>query len=140
MNRVWRGLAGVVLAGGASASLACGYCIEDKIAAVYDHGVVTRAVAQKHQVAFFALEGAMPSGENARRVLEAIANAAFGVDKGSARVSVESASLSVAFDPVRAPVVTLEHRLARGLATHGLSISVLRIMDSPARLKSVGQR
>ena len=49
MGTLWRGVViGTLIAGLASAAHACGYCIEDKIAAVYDHAVVTRAAAQKH--------------------------------------------------------------------------------------------
>ena len=48
-------------------ALACGYCVEDKIAAVYDHATVTHALAQKHQVAFFHVEGALAPGAARRR-------------------------------------------------------------------------
>ena len=40
-------------------ALACGHCVEDKIAAVYDHAMVTRSLAVKHRVAFFAIDGAL---------------------------------------------------------------------------------
>ena len=127
-------------AGSAATSFACGYCIEDKIATVYDHAVVTRAVAQKHQVVFFAVEGQMSAGEASRRALEAVAESAAGVDKGSARVSVESASLSVAFNPARAPFAGMERSLSRKLAARGLSVAILRVMDRPAELKPLGKR
>ena len=127
-------------AGSAATSFACGYCVEDKIAAVYDHAVVTRAVAQKHQVVFFAVEGQMSAGEASRRALEAVAESAAGVDKGSARVSVESASLSVAFNPARAPFAGMERSLSRKLAARGLSVAILRVMDRPAELKPLGKR
>lgn len=141
MKAIWPGfVVGVLLAGSASIVLSCGYCIEDKIAAVYDHAVVTRAVAQKHQVAFFLIEGSIPQGDSTRRALEAISGSIPWVDKGTARVSVESSSLSVAFDPAHSSFATLEHALSRKLAVKGLSIAVLRIMDKPAQLKSIGQR
>ena len=140
MSATARGLAGLILIGLPLSALACGYCIEDKIAAAYDHAVITRALAQKHQVAFFAIEGPVLSGESAHRAIAAIAESAYGVDKRSARVSVESASLAVAFDPTRVPLGTMERALSRKLAAKGLSISLLRVMDRPAQLKSVGQR
>lgn len=123
-----------------STAFACGYCIEDKIAAVYDHAVATRAIAQKHQVVFFAVEGNIPPGEASRRTLEAIVESVVGVDKGSARISVESASLSAAFDPVHAPFAGMERALSRKLAARGLSVAILRVMDKPAELKPVGKR
>jgi hypothetical protein len=140
MTALRGGIVAALTAGFAAAAFACGYCIEDKIAAVYDHAVVTRATAQKHQVVFFAVEGQMPAGDASRRALEAIADSAAGVDKGSARVSIESASLSVAFNPARAPFAGMERSLSRKLAARGLSVAILRIMDQPAELKPAGKR
>ena len=141
MRTAWRGCIVAALAAGfAAAAFACGYCIEDKIAAVYDHAVVTRATAQKHQVVFFAVEGQMPAGDASRHALEAIAESAAGVDKGSARVSIESASLSVAFNPARAPFAGMERSLSRKLAARGLTVAILRVMDQPAELKAAGKR
>ena len=138
---LWRGcIVAALTAGFAATASACGYCIEDKMAAVYDYAVVTRAIAQKHQVVFFAVEGQMPAGEASRRALEAIADSAAGVDKGSARVSIESASLSVAFNPARTPFAGMERSLSRKLAARGLSVAILRIMDRPAEPKPAGKR
>ena len=141
MRTTWRGVAlGTLIAGLASAVYACGYCIEDKIAAVYDHAVVTRATSQQHQVVFFALEGRIPAGEKSRRTLEAVVESVAGVDKGSARVSVASASLSAAFNPQRAPFASMERALSRKLAPRGLSVAILRVMEQPGELKPVGKR
>ncbi len=141
MRTAWRGCIVAMLAAGfAATSFACGYCIEDKIASVYDHAVVTRATAQKHQVVFFAVEGQMPAGDESRHALEAIAESAAGVDKGSARVSIESASLSVAFNPARTPFAGMERSLSRKLAAKGLSVAILRVMDQSAELKPAGKR
>jgi len=141
MGKLWRGVVlGTLIAGLASAAYACGYCIEDKIAAVYDHAVVTRAASQKHQVVFFALEGQIPAGEESRRTLEAVVESVAGVDKGSARVSVAGASLSAAFNPRRTPFASMERALSRKLAPRGLAVAIMRVMDQPAELKPVGKR
>lgn len=141
MKTAWHRLMGGMLATAiTSTAIACGYCIEDKIAAVYDHAVAMRAIAQKHQVVFFAVEGNIPPGEASRRTLEAIVESVAGVDKGSARVSVEAASLSAAFDPAHAPFSRMERALSRKLAARGLSVGILRVMDKPAELKPVGKR
>ena len=121
-------------------AIACGFCIEDKIAAVYDHAVVTRAVAQGHQVAFFAVEGDISPGEGSQRALKAIAESLAGVDKGSARVSVEAASISVAFNPARVPAEELEIKLGRKLAGKGLKAGIMRIMEKPSEFKVTGKR
>ncbi len=113
-------------------ALACGYCVEDKMAAVYDHAVVTQALAQKHHVAFFHVEGTLPSGVETRRSLEKVANGAGGADSGTARVSPESAALSIAFDPRRTNVVSLQAALERKLAARKNSLMLLQVMDRPA--------
>lgn len=130
MKTAWRGIVCVILAGaGPSSATACGHCIEDKVAAVYDHAVITRAMARGHQVVFFAIEGNIPAGERTRRSLEAIVESVAGVDKGSARVSVESAALCAAFDLARAPLAIMERALSRKLAVLGLSVAMVHVMD-----------
>lgn len=124
--------AGLVLGLQGTVAVACGHCVEDKIAAVYDHATVTRAFSQKHLVAYFAIDGALAPGDPTRRAIEALAESAYGVDKGSARVSVESASLSVAFDPQRASLAAVQKALERRLSSRRLSLLILRVMDKPA--------
>ena len=118
-----------VIAAAAHSAAACGFCLEDKIAAVYDHAVVAAAVARNHQVAFFGLDGKLPGGDAERRALERIAQGIRGVDPVSARVSTASASLAVAFDPQVAPYAVLDKELAKRLAPRGLTLSPLRVID-----------
>ena len=134
MNRL---LAVLLLAGAVPAALACGYCIEDKIAAAYDHAVVARAFGANHHVAFFHIEGALAPGEGTRRVLEALANSAAGVDRGSARVSVEALTLAVAFDPRRTPLASVHKALEKRLAAKKLTLMPLKVMERPAELTAV---
>ena len=121
-----------VLLAASGAAQACGYCVEDKMAAAYDHAVVTRALGQKHNVAFFHIDGSLVPGEATKRALEALAESSTGVDRGSVRVSVGSASLSVAFDPRRTPLAVLQGELERRLAAKKLSLMLLQVMDRPA--------
>ena len=130
----------LLLALPAANASACGFCVEDKIAMAYDHAVVTSALAQKHHVAFFALEGEVSTEASKRRGIEAMANSTPGVDKGSVRLAIDSTALSVAYDPVRTPFAMLERTLSRRLGTARISISVLRIIERPAELKSVSRR
>lgn len=121
----------------AGQALACGYCVEDKIAAVYDHALISQALAQRHQVAFFHIDGTLPQGAAGKRSLEAMAQSAAGVDKGSARVSIETFTLAVAFDPARTGMGALQNSLDRKFAAKKLSLLPLRVMDKPAELKAV---
>ena len=43
--------------GASGVAHACGVCIEDKIAATYDHAVIRDAIASHRQVIFVALDG-----------------------------------------------------------------------------------
>lgn len=117
--------------------LACGYCVEDKIASTYDHAVITRAIGQKHHVAFFHIDGPVVPGEAAKRSLESLAESTPGVDKGSVRVALETLTVSFAFDPRRSPLAALQTAMDRKLAAKRLSLMPLRIIDSPAELKTV---
>ena len=113
-------------------AFACGYCVEDKMAAVYDHATFTRALAQHHRVAFFHIDGTLAPGGATKRALESLANGASGVDAGTAKVSIESAALSVEFDPQRTTVPSLQAALDRKLATKGNSLMLIQVMDRPA--------
>ena len=122
-------LFGLLLATLAEPAIACGHCVEDKIAAVYDHAIITRALVKKHQVAFFAIDGPLVAAEATRRMIESAAESAYGVDQNSTRVSIESASLSVSFDPGRASFAALRRSLERKLARSGLTLLPMRVMD-----------
>jgi len=134
--------AGLALLGIALAApvLACGHCVEDKIAAAYDHAVVVQALERKHAVAYFALEGTMPPGAATRRKLRALAESLAGVERGTVRVSSESASLSFAFDPVRHPHGPLAQALDRKLAASGLRAFPLRVVDRPPGASAASSR
>ena len=133
------GAAGLLLAFQGAAA-ACGICVEDKIAAVYDHAIVTQALGRKHRVAFFLIDGPLVPGAGMRRAIEALAGSAHGVDKGSVRVSVEAASLSVAFDPQRVPFATVHRELDRKLSSKKLSLLPTRVMDQTAGLRAIGRQ
>lgn len=129
-------VAGLLLALQGTAAIACGHCVEDKIAAVYDYTIVTQALGQKHQIAFFAIEGTLTPGNDVRQIIKAIESASVA-DKGSARVSVESASLSVAFDPRRVPFAALQKAIERKLAAKKLSLQLLQVINQPAETKAM---
>lgn len=127
---------GFMLALCASAASACGHCVEDKVAAVYDYAVASQAFSQRHQVAFFGIDGPLVMNDGSRREIEAITRDIAGIDNGSTRVSLESAALSVAFDPRRISYAKLQSSLERKLAPKKLSLLPMRVMDAPAQLKA----
>jgi hypothetical protein len=124
------GLAGLALA--AAPAFGCGHCIEDKVAAVYDHGVITKARDRNHPIAFFAIEGSLPPGRESRRVIAWALAPAKGVDSPSLRVSVDSASLSLSYDGERITSDQIMDTLNRELEARGLIVSLLKVMDNPS--------
>jgi hypothetical protein len=100
--------------------------------AAYGDPVMMRSIEQGHHVAFFHIEGRLPAGTAAKLALEKLAASAPGVEKGSVRVSLASASLSIAFDPKRTRAVELEKDLERRLAGRKLSLMLLQVLDRDA--------
>ncbi|HEX3061838.1 MAG TPA: hypothetical protein VHP55_04185 [Usitatibacter sp.] len=89
-------LAAAVLA--PAAALACGACVEDKVAATYDHAVVTKA-ARQGKVVVFAEPRTAADPARVERALRAAAARAPGVEPASVRASQSPAALSFVLDP-----------------------------------------
>lgn len=123
----------LLLALHAAAVLACGHCIEDRIAAVYDHAAIERAFARQHHVAFFAIEGELQANSAQRAVLERALKKIPGVDAMNLRLSVETASFAVSFDPARISAQKIAASLQRSLALQNLAPQFLRVMTQPAQ-------
>jgi hypothetical protein len=127
-----RALACVLLALGADA-LACGYCVEDRVAAVYDHAVVVKSLERRHPVVFLGIEGSLAPAEGERKAIEGALRGVPGVDSGSLRVSLTGAALSFAYDPGRAGLGVIMGGFERRLAAKGLGLSLLRVIDENER-------
>ena len=120
-------LAGLMLA--AQGALACGYCVEDKVAMVYDHSVIVRALNKRHEVVFLAIEGSLAVSTRLQRELERSIESTPGVDRRSARVSLTGASLSFAYDPARAPLGSILRSLDKNLGAKQIRTTLLRIVN-----------
>lgn len=115
---------------------ACGHCIEDRIAAVYDHAWSSRMLAQRHHVAYFALDGRLAARSDQTARIERAVAGSRGVDPGSVRISVDAAALSLSFDPARTSAAQLRQSLQRRLMPQGLAVQTLRIMVRPGEFVS----
>jgi hypothetical protein len=127
------GLAGLAIAGTATQALGCGHCVEDRIAAVYDHGAIARALEQHHRIAFFSIEGPLTAGQEPQRAIAGALRSMKGVDAASLRVSVESAALSLSYDGKLTSSSRIVDALNRKLAAHGLSVSPIGLDAKPQR-------
>lgn len=119
------GLTPLFLAAGAAS--ACGVCVEDKVAATYDHAVVARAPARGQVVVFAEPRGGGEAGGVARRLAAAAARAK-GVDPASVRASAGPASLSFALDPRVATPAQALAAIARAARMPGLELAELRVI------------
>ena len=89
----------VVTVGASGAASGCGVCVEDKIAATYDHAVIKRAIDKRQQVVFVAV-----AGVNADEFGRSVAKARVpGVVPGTVRTSALPAAFSFALDATEAP-------------------------------------
>ena len=123
-----------ILASVSTTVIACGYCVEDRVAAVYDHDAVESAIAKHRHVAFFSIEGDLRQDEASRRALVAAVDGG-GAVKGSARVALENAAVSVAYDPARTTLESLTRAANEPLAKKGLVLEAIRVIDEAGKLR-----
>jgi len=129
LRPVLRGLAALFVAALPSThAMACGVCIEDKVAATYDHGVVTRARARHHVVVYAALDGPVDA-RHASKAAAAAAARARGVDAATVRTAESPAAISFELDPkAQAPEPVLQ-AVERSAGVPGLRVTLLRIVQ-----------
>lgn len=108
-----------------ASSQACGACVEDKVAATYDHQVVQRAAARGDAVVFCEVAGAVD-----KQRLRQTAQRVRGVKADSVRTSAQPAALSFALDPsTQSPQAAVE-AAQRGLPA-GTRLTIVRVLESP---------
>jgi hypothetical protein len=119
-------IAFAVVAFAPAASLACGACVEDRIAATYDHGVVEQAAANGDVMVFCEVIGSL----DASRLTQAMRRV-HGVKPQSVRVSAQPAALSFAVDPrARSPRAAVD-AAQRSLAP-GTRLTIVRLRQPVA--------
>lgn len=110
----------------AQAASACGYCVEDKVAATYDHAVVSRARERGDVVVFAEVSGAMGAASLTRKARQAAARLK-DVDPASIRVNETPATLSFALrGGGRLPAEALA--AAERAAAGGVKLTLLTVM------------
>ena len=127
-------VASALLAMAAIPAAACGFCVEDRVAAVYDQGAVDAARAGHRAVAFLGLDGEPAATETTRRALFAALEAS-GAIRGSTRVALENGACAFAYDPARTELPALVAGANRRLRDRHLALSVLRWIDANGTLR-----
>ena len=114
-------IAAALAAGAPATSLACGACIEDKVAATYDHAVVERAAASGDLMVFCEVTGPL----DARHLKQAMRRV-HGVRPQSVRVSTQPPAISFAIDRKAGPPQDAVGTAQRGLVP-GTRLVILRL-------------
>ena len=112
-----------------SSAIACGHCIEDKVAAVYDHAIVAKAVHEKHVVAFFGIEGPLVVNSASKQEIQKMMSSINGIDPNTSRISLETGSISLAFNPAILTYPALLEGLDKKLKQKKLSIFPLDLIS-----------
>ncbi len=111
-------------------AFACGHCIEDKMAATYDHGVVTRAMQRGRAMVFLEAAGLERAEHGSAPALVAAVEAVAGVDRGTVRISTAPPAVSFSFDSDRYAVAGAVSEINRELAGRKVTLTLLRVLDS----------
>ena len=112
-----------------SSAIACGHCIEDKVAAVYDHTIVVKAVHEKHVVAFFGIEGPLVVNNISKQEIQKVIGSINGVDPNTSRISLETGSISLAYNPTLLSYPALLDSLDKKFKVKKLSVFPLQVLS-----------
>ena len=107
---------------------ACGVCVEDKIAATYDHAVVVTAGLRGHRMVFGEIAGAVDMRSATGRIASAAARVR-GIGRGTLRTSTAPPAFSFALKPTRSAESAVSE-LQRRLHDERVKLNVLRVMPS----------
>lgn len=127
-------IAAAIAAATAAAALACGFCVEDRVAAVYDSPTIEAALAKHRHVAFLAADGESGLDPRAQRALVKALEGA-GAFKGATRIAGENAACAVVFDPKRTTLAQLVAAGDKALAPSHRKVTALRIIDDAGKLR-----
>lgn len=109
-------------------SLACGVCIEDKVAATYDHQVIAKAMLEDHTVLFLEVTGLASGAPQMKQFISGVVEGARGVDHGSARVSLDQAAVSFAFNSNAYTPQDVIKRISQKLSSQHINVKLIRIL------------
>lgn len=119
----------------APAAIACGHCIEDRVAAVYDYQLELLAGQEHLRIAYLGVRGARAETQAASDRVAAVLRENAVAMPGTIRTSVEPAAAAFAWhgddQALRAALRDTNSRLAPA----GLSVELLRTWDARRGLR-----
>jgi len=123
----WTILFTAVLAVAPGMAVGCGACIEDKMAATYDHAIVAEAAATGRLVVFYEFALAGDPNNVTAQLLRAVPLVK-GVQRGSVRVSAVPPAFSFVLDPHAQTPQAVTAELQRRVGNPALHIKLIRVM------------
>jgi len=125
-------LIGLALLWGPALAFGCGACIEDKVAATYDHALIEGAIASDRQVVFVAIEGPVDSARVAGQIV-ARAPKVKGVQPRSVRTSSSPPAFSFVLDRGQDPRAAIAS-FRTGIDQHDARLVAIKLVrDSQLR-------
>ena len=118
----------------ASPAWGCGVCVEDRMAATYDHDRVVGAMDRGHQIVFTDVTS-RPMTRTEWHLLSWTVQSVRGVMKGSVRISKSPMALSFEIDPKATAAATAIREINRRMGKQPIRISLIRTM-SPREVAS----
>ena len=112
---------------------ACGACVEDKVAATYDHSVIHASIAKHRQVVFVAVDGTVDINKVGARIAAA-ASKVHGIVGGTLRTSIEPPAFSFALDGAENSNRAVAD-FRKALADSGVHLTLIRIMRDGALIE-----
>lgn len=120
----------IALLAAAPPALACGHCVEDRVAAVYDYRVEQEAGRQNLRVAYLGVNGPRAESEAAAATVATALRENPAAVADTVRTSVSPAAASFAWRGDDAALLGAMRSANERLAAAGLKLELLRTWDA----------
>jgi hypothetical protein len=114
-------------------ALACGACVEDMVAANYDHAIVDAAIAKHQPVVFVAVDGPTKAEKIEARIIAA-ASKVRGVQAGTLRTSIAPQGFSFVLDVAQEPEAAVAG-FRKAMGDSSARLTLVRIMRDGALIE-----
>jgi hypothetical protein len=104
---------------------ACGHCLQDRIASVYDHALLVKTKQLNQKMLYLVWDGPAARDETTKRHLLAIVSRIRGVTKDSVRVALEPPTIGLAYQPLKISREQVEALLLQRLKSKKIVVSSL---------------
>lgn len=123
-----------------SHATACGFCVEDKIASVYDHAIVMNALEEGNYVVFCAVVSGNSHREDFLPRLKSALHSIKGVDERNTKFSSENMALAFTYNPSKVGLDEILTTLRSRLKTNDTKLETLRVMKKPATVENTERK